>query len=204
MVFAIGLKILVTLILLGFRSFVFASQTEDEIVLEKVQITGRAFLYPLERVSQEISVIPKIFLERGVGLHSAVDLRERGGYGVQEDLSIRGTNFEQNLVLIEGLRISDLQTGHHIMNLPILNQNLRSIEVLTGGASPIYGASGFGGAINYILDEPKKFKVSASANLASYDYKDYALNLSYPSTHLPFSLSFQQKKIKRVPLEPRF
>jgi len=167
---------------------------DREVLLERVQITGKAYLFPFERTPQEVTIIPKPFIEKGAILHSAIDIRERGGFGVQEDLSIRGTNFEQNLILIEGLRVSDLQTGHHLMNLPILNQNLSAIEVLTGGASPSYGPSGFGGALNYVLEKPKKPHAFASANLASYDYQDYTLHLSYPLPHLPFSLSLQQKK----------
>ncbi len=185
-----------------FRVFIFWSllflpslaTAEEEVLLEKVQIIGQGASFPFERTPQEVSIIPKAFLKKGASLHSAVDIRERGGFGVQEDLSIRGTNFEQNLVLIEGLRTSDLQTGHHLMNLPILNQNLSAIEVLTGGASPTYGPSGFGGALNYVLEKPKKTQALASANLGSYDYKDYTLYLSYPLTHLPLSLSLQQKK----------
>jgi vitamin B12 transporter len=170
------------------------SFAEEEVLLEKVQIIGQSLPFPFERTTQEVSIIPKTFLEKGGSFHSAVDLRERGGFGVQEDLSIRGTNFEQNLLLIEGLRVSDLQTGHHLMNLPLLSQNLSSIEVLTGGASPTYGPSGFGGALNYVLEKPKKTQALASANLGSYDYKDYTLQLSYPLPSLPFSLSLQQKK----------
>jgi iron complex outermembrane receptor protein len=170
------------------------SFAEEVVLLEKVQIIGQNLLFPFERITQEVSIIPKTFLEKGGSLHSAVDIRKRGGFGVEEDLSIRGTNFEQNLLLIEGLRVSDLQTGHHLMNLPILSQNLSSIEVLTGGASPTYGPSGFGGALNYVLDKPKKPQALASANLGSYDYKDYTLQLSYPLPSLPFSLSLQQKK----------
>lgn len=66
------------------------SFAEEEVLLEKVQIIGQSLLFPFERTTQEVSIIPETFLEKGGDLHSAVDIRERGGFGVQEDLSIRG------------------------------------------------------------------------------------------------------------------
>ena len=49
----------------------------------------------------------------------AVDLQERGPNGVQSDLSIRGSSFGQTLVLVDGLRMNDAQTGHHNLDLPM-------------------------------------------------------------------------------------
>ena len=48
-----------------------------------------------------------------------IDARQRGIYGTQTDLSIRGGSFEQVLVLVNGVRLADPQTGHHLMNLPV-------------------------------------------------------------------------------------
>ena len=42
-----------------------------------------------------------------------VDIRQRGPVGVQADIGIRGGTFEQTLVLINGIKLTDPQTGHH-------------------------------------------------------------------------------------------
>jgi vitamin B12 transporter len=82
-----------------------------------------------------------------------VDARQRGIFGTQTDLSIRGGSFEQVLVLINGIRIADPQTGHHLMNLPVAKEDIERIEILLGGGSYIFGANAFSGAINIITKE---------------------------------------------------
>jgi vitamin B12 transporter len=79
-----------------------------------------------------------------------IDVRERGAHGIQADLNIRGGSFEQNLVLINGVRMSDPQTGHFQMNLPIDINDIERIELLNGPSSSLYGNNAFSGAINII------------------------------------------------------
>ena len=68
-----------------------------------------------------------------------VDIRQRGGQGVQSDISIRGGTFEQVLVMLNGIKMNDPQTGHHTMDIPISLEQIERIEVITGGASRIFG-----------------------------------------------------------------
>ncbi len=78
------------------------------------------------------------------------DLRQRGINGVQSDVSIRGGNFEETLVLIDGIKISDPQTGHHNLNLPFSLENIQRIEILKGQGSRVFGPNAFSGVINFI------------------------------------------------------
>jgi outer membrane receptor for ferrienterochelin and colicin len=48
-------------------------------------------------------------------LSSSVDLRQRALADVQGDISIRGSTFGQTLVMLNGLRMNDVQTAHHDM-----------------------------------------------------------------------------------------
>jgi outer membrane cobalamin receptor len=88
-------------------------------------------------------------------LDPSVDLEERGSDGVQADLSIRGAGFEQSLVLLNGLRINDAQSGHHDMDIPVPLEALSRIEVLHGAGSTLYGADALGGAVNFITTSPE-------------------------------------------------
>jgi iron complex outermembrane receptor protein len=85
---------------------------------------------------------------------ASVDLEERAPAGVQADLAIRGATFEQSLVLVNGLRMNDAQTGHHNMDLPIPLEAVSRIEVLHGAGSTLYGADAMGGAVNFITAPP--------------------------------------------------
>ncbi|MFC1851207.1 TonB-dependent receptor [candidate division CSSED10-310 bacterium] len=48
-----------------------------------------------------------------------VDIKQRGPFGIQADASIRGATFEQTLILIDGIKVSDPQKGHHNLDLPL-------------------------------------------------------------------------------------
>ena len=54
-----------------------------------------------------------------IGEVGGIDVRRRGPQGVQADVDIRGTTFEQNTILIDGVNVNDPQTGHFNMDLPL-------------------------------------------------------------------------------------
>lgn len=81
---------------------------------------------------------------------STVDVRSRGPFGAQTDFSIRGAGFGQVLVMIDGIRLNDAQSGHHNGDIPVTLADIDRIEVLRGGGSSLFGADAFGGAINII------------------------------------------------------
>ncbi|MDD5530622.1 MAG: TonB-dependent receptor [bacterium] len=92
----------------------------------------------------------------------SVNASDRGMSGVQTDLSIRGSTFNQALVLVNGIRVNDPQTSHHNLEIPFMVSDIDRIEILGGSASSIYGPDAFGGVVN-IVTRPagKKFHVSA-------------------------------------------
>lgn len=91
----------------------------------------------------------------GLRLDSSVDIRQRAP-GTQADLSIRGSSFGQTLVLVDGLRVNDAQSGHHNLDLPIPFASLDRIEILRGSGSTMYGSDAVGGAVNFITASPKR------------------------------------------------
>lgn len=105
-------------------------------------------------------------LEYAIGL----EIRQRGQKGVQADLAMRGGTFDQTLVLLNGVNISDPQTGHHNLNLPIDLQSISKIEVLSGPASRIYGVNAYNGAINIItcLEQDAEIKLMAQSGQFGY------------------------------------
>src|SRR5260221_1844652 len=112
-------------------------------------------------------------------LDPSVDLRERGGDGVQADLSIRGAGFEQSLVLLNGLRINDAQSGHHNMDIPIPLEAVARIEVLHGAGSTLYGADALGGAVNFITTAPGATEVRARFGIGNFGFNQQRVIGSY-------------------------
>lgn len=81
---------------------------------------------------------------------AGIDVRQRGPMGVQSDIGIRGGTFEQTLLLLDGIKMIDVQTGHHTMNIPVTLDDIERIEILKGPGSAQYGPNAFTGAINII------------------------------------------------------
>ncbi|MDH5605079.1 MAG: Plug domain-containing protein, partial [Cyclobacteriaceae bacterium] len=82
--------------------------------------------------SEQLQSMPVRSLTEALQHVAGVDIRSRGPVGVQADLSIRGSSFDENLVLINGMKMTDPQTGHHLMNLPLSFQDIERVEVLKG------------------------------------------------------------------------
>jgi len=108
--------------------------------------------------SSEIDKLPVQSIPGVLRWVGGVDLRARGMPGVQSDFGLRGSSFEQVLVLVDGIRMNDPQTGHHNSDLPLTLQDIERIEVLYGPASSLYGTNGFGGVIHIVprpIDQTK-------------------------------------------------
>ncbi len=91
-------------------------------------------------------------------LVASVDVRARGIRGVQTDFAVRGANFGQMLVLVDGVRMNDAQSGHHNGDIPVALDDVERIEILHGPGSALFGADAFGGTVNVItrrnIDRP--------------------------------------------------
>ncbi|MHB8094096.1 MAG: TonB-dependent receptor plug domain-containing protein [Candidatus Aminicenantales bacterium] len=104
------------------------------------------------------------------------DVQERGLAGAQADLSIRGSTFQQVLVLLDGVRFGDLQTAHYNLDIPVGVEAIERIEILRGPASSLYGPDAFGGAVNIVTRNAPRNR--ASANLSVSDFRTSAASLS--------------------------
>jgi len=92
---------------------------------------------------------------------AAVDLTERGTPGAQADISIRGSSMEGVLLMINGIKAGDPQTGHFTMDIPLDILSIERIEIMPGGGSPRYGAAASGGIVNIVTGgNPRGFDSS--------------------------------------------
>mgnify|MGYP003890987331 CR=1 FL=1 len=90
---------------------------------------------------KDIQSLPVRSVNELLGYLSGLDIRERGPFGAQADLSMMGAGFEQCLILINGVPMRDPQTGHHMLNLPVDLSQIERIEVMNGTAGRIYGSN---------------------------------------------------------------
>ncbi|MCE7063462.1 TonB-dependent siderophore receptor [Dyadobacter sp. CY343] len=79
-----------------------------------------------------------------------VEIQARGPMGSQSDIVLRGGTFQQVLVILDGIRLNDPNTGHFNSYIPISPAEIERIEVLKGASSAIYGSDAVGGVIHVI------------------------------------------------------
>jgi iron complex outermembrane receptor protein len=99
---------------------------------------------------EQIASLPVDTIADVLRLASSIDVRARGVRGVQTDFVVRGATFGQMLVLVDGVRLNDAQSGHHNGDIPVPLDAVERIEVLYGPGSSLFGADAFGGTINVI------------------------------------------------------
>ena len=138
------------------------TDTIRTVELADVVISENRLQTPFSESARSITIITKEQIDHApvqsinelLTYVAGVDIRQRGPAGVQADVSVRGGTFEQTLILINGVKVSDPQTGHHQLNLPLDRHAIERIEVLKGPAARIYGQNAFAGAINIITKVP--------------------------------------------------
>jgi iron complex outermembrane receptor protein len=120
---------------------------------------------------EQIARLPVHSVADVLRLASSIDVRMRGVRGVQSDFAIRGANFGQMLVLVDGVRLNDAQSGHHNGDIPVPLDAVERIEVLYGPGSSLFGADAFGGTVNVItrraVDQPSVLLQGGSFGLAA-------------------------------------
>jgi len=139
---------------------VFVVKAQDSILVNipEVQIQSQRISLPFSKNSHSITLITSKEIQNSTATNVAdllqqkagVDIRKRGVDGMQSDIYIRGGSFDQVLILIDGIKTDDAQTGHHSMNMVLPLETIERIEIIKGPAARIYGQNAFTGAINIV------------------------------------------------------
>ena len=104
-------------------------------------------------------------LARQPGLQSATN----GAPGAVSSLFVRGTNSNQMVLLIDGIRVSSATTGSPAWSR-IPTSQIERIEILRGPASSLYGADAVGGVIQVFTRRGSEgFNAFADVGAGSFD-----------------------------------
>ena len=138
------------------------SATHSPISAEKinriVQIVGH----------KQIAASPAQTVNDLLKLVSGVDVRQRGAFGVQTDMCINGGTEDQVAVFLNGMNMTNPQTGHGSFDPPLNPDDIERIEVIDGGASRIYGSQAFSGAINIVTRQADRNSFGATVEGGSF------------------------------------
>ena len=129
----------------------FSQDLNDDQLLDEVIISSSKINLPFSKnfrtikiiSSNEIQQIPANNVSDLLQQVTGIDVRRRGAGGVQGDLYIRGGGFDQTLLLVDGMKMDDSQTGHHTLNMILPLYLIERIEIIKGPAARIFGHNAF-------------------------------------------------------------
>ncbi len=154
--------------------------------VETVSIQEAEIYSPLLRqltlVRQEqIKAVSPQPLAALLGYYPGVDIRSRGANGIQSDLNIQGGSFDQSLVLLNGIDMSDPQTGHFSLDLPLQLSQINQVEILKGPASKKHGLNAYSGAIHLSTLPSDSLDIRGEASTGQFNTRNAAAELHLPA-----------------------
>ncbi|MEK9516954.1 MAG: TonB-dependent receptor [Flavobacteriaceae bacterium] len=145
--------------------------------LQEVIISSNRLEIPLRQNSKTVQILTADQIRQSGVTHvvdllqqiAGVDIKRRGAGATQADLNIRGGTFDQTLLLIDGIKLDDAQTGHHTLNFLPPPQMIERIEIIKGPASRAYGQNAFTGAINIVTKKETPKTLTLDLQKGNYD-----------------------------------
>ena len=171
-------KSLALLFLLFFNFIISQQDTTD---LKEVIVSTTKLEIPFSKNFRTVKIISSDYIKNSPASNvsdllqeiTGIDVRRRGVGGVQGDLYIRGGGFDQTLLLVDGMKMDDAQTGHHTLNMILPLYLIERIEVIKGPAARIFGQNAFNGAINIVTKDVKGEKKQIDLSLKEISYGSF-------------------------------
>lgn len=171
-------KSLALLFLLFFNFIISQQDTTD---LKEVIVSTTKLEIPFSKNFRTVKIISFDYIKNSPASNvsdllqeiTGIDVRRRGVSGVQGDLYIRGGGFDQTLLLVDGMKMDDAQTGHHTLNMILPLYLIERIEVIKGPAARIFGQNAFNGAINIVTKDVTGEKKQIDLSLKEISYGSF-------------------------------
>ena len=197
------MKYKLTFLFFFFLIGLFSQDLNDDQLLDEVIISSSKINLPFSKnfrtikiiSSNEIQQIPANNVSDLLQQVTGIDVRRRGSGGVQGDLYIRGGGFDQTLLLVDGMKMDDAQTGHHTLNMILPLYLIERIEIIKGPAARIFGQNAFNGAINIVTKDFVSQRGAVEMNLnelsyGSFEQKNISLSTKISGENIKSLISY--------------
>ena len=174
-----------------------ASPTSPVPQLATIVVTPARAPEPLSQTLGDNSVIsretldtlPNGTLSDALTRAHSIESVNLGGPQTVSTINIRGTNSNQSLVLIDGVRVNNATNGLPPLNAIPLN-SIERIEIVRGTSSSLYGADAIGGVVNIITrsETDRPFSAYANVGVGTYATTQYDAGFSGAKDGWSYSL----------------
>ncbi len=165
--------------------------------LDEVVVTATKVELPSGIAAKQVTIVGRTEIEQApvksvqdlLNYVAVVDLLQRSPHGVQADISLRGGSADQVAILLNGVNLTNPQTGHYSLDIPVNLSDIERIEIVQGPTSLAYGASAMSGGINIITKKDTASNAFAKLEGGMYGLFGAELRGSYRAKHSTHSLS---------------
>ncbi|UCC95530.1 MAG: TonB-dependent receptor [Candidatus Omnitrophota bacterium] len=172
----------IAFIIFIFLSFFLSLAFCQTIQLEKITVEKYRD-FPVAGIeSLYLQDFPQFSTEEIIDYSSSIDLRKRSPFGVQQDVSLRGSIFEDTAIHIGGIEVNDPQTGHFNLEIPLTSADIENVEIVKNAQ-----------AINFTLKEPQEEGLFLKASFGQHALWEELLSLNFPLGKINNRLSVEHK-----------
>jgi iron complex outermembrane receptor protein len=132
--------------------------------------------------SEDIKHLPYFSLEEIIDYSSNIDLRKRSSFGIQQDVSLRGSIFEDTTISLDGIKINDPQTGHFNLEIPLTSADLEEAEIFKNSQK-----------INFVTKRPEDKGFFLRNSFGQHALWEELFSLNFPLKEIKNRLSVEHK-----------
>lgn len=168
-----------------------------QIDLNETVVTGSRLSVSANKAWSKLVVISRQEIEKAecqtindvLKLCPEVDVRQRGAFGVQTDISLGGGTFDQITILINGVNVNNPQTGHLAADFPLAVSDIERIEILNGASARMFGSQALNGIINIITRIDHDSNIGVHAETGSHGTAGGGTSINLSSKNIANRLS---------------
>ncbi|TMP79166.1 TonB-dependent receptor [Pseudoalteromonas phenolica] len=177
----------------------FSVAAEQDQPIERITVTANKFSQSIDTALATVNVIDRAQIEQSnirdlpslLNNISGVDIVRNGGFGQKVSVFVRGASTKHTLVLVDGVRISDANSGDvSFTNIPV--NSIERIEVVKGARAAIYGSDAIAGVFNIITRDAQQHQVSVTTGAHNYFNLQGASKVSQDNLTVGFNFGLER------------
>ncbi len=188
---------------LGFVSSASIAMSEENVQLKEVVVTATKTEKQPQDVTQSVTVITADEIQKSgatnvaevMSTKAGVMVNEQGPVGALQSVTVRGSTYQQVLILLDGKRLNSGSAGGYDMSeLPVPMSAIERIEIVRGPSSALYGSDAMGGVVNIITKKPTTPLTTLSGSMGRNGYTSASLYNTGRENNTYYTLSLGKER----------